>query len=169
MNHKIRLIYILTSLLILFFAVIFIVMISGNPIPVYPDLESIYKDSIDASGLDITWIVLIFVADFCVNILLVYSGIFLLCYFRRIKNRNVFDFSKTVLLASVFIISLVGIISELILGPWIGGLLLALLFIFLSFVLVSKYLLKLSWSNSFIMGLYALLINILVWTLLYII
>jgi len=101
--------------------------------------------------------------DFFIDILIIYGGIYLLHRYNLVTIKNAFDFSKTTLLLSVFIISLVGLISELILGAWIGGLLIALLFIFLSFVLVSKYLLKLSWVNSLRMGLIALLINIVVW------
>jgi hypothetical protein len=149
--------------LILFLPIFFVTMSTGNPIPIYPDPEPVYYDSIGVSNLNIVWIAIVFVMDFFINILIIYGGIYLLHRYNLVTIKNVFDFPKTTLLMSVFIISLVGLISELILGAWIGGLLIALLFIFLSFVLVSKYLLKLSWINSLRMGLIALLINIIVW------
>lgn len=149
--------------LILFLPIFFVTMSAGNPIPIYPDPEPVYYGSIGVSSLNIAWIAIIFIMDFFINILIIYGGIYLLHRYNLVTIKNVFDFSKTTLLMSVFIISLVGLISELILGAWIGGLLIALLFIFLSFVLVSKYLLKLSWINSLRMGLIALLINIIVW------
>ena len=149
--------------LILFLPIFFVIMSAGNPIPVYPDPEPVYYDSIGVSSLNIAWIAIVFIMDFFINILIIYGGIYLLHRYNLVTIKYVFDFSKTTLLMSVFIISLVGLISELFLGPWIGGLLIALLFISLSFVLVSKYLLKLSWINSIRMGLIALLINIIVW------
>jgi len=149
--------------LILFLPIFFVTMSAGNPIPIYPDPEPVYYGSIGVSSLNIAWIAIVFIMDFFINILIIYGGIYLLHRYNLVTIKNVFDFSKTTLLMSVFIISLVGLISELILGAWIGGLLIALLFIFLSFVLVSKYLLKLSWINSLRMGLIALLINIIVW------
>ncbi len=149
--------------LILFLPIFFVTMSAGNPIPIYPDPEPVYYGSIGVSSLNIAWIAIVFIMDFFIDILIIYGGIYLLHRYNLVTIKNVFDFSKTTLLMSVFIISLVGLISELILGAWIGGLLMALLFIFLSFVLVSKYLLKLSWINSLRMGLIALLINIIVW------
>ena len=149
--------------LILFLPIFFVTMSAGNPIPIYPDPEPVYYGSIGVSSLNIAWIAIVFIMDFFIDILIIYGGIYLLHRYNLVTIKNVFDFSKATLLMSVFIISLVGLISELILGPWIGGLLMALLFIFLSFVLVSKYLLKLSWINSLRMGLIALLINIIVW------
>jgi hypothetical protein len=149
--------------LILFLSIFFVTISTGNPIPIYPDPEPAYYDSIGVSSLNIAWIAIVFVMDFFINILIIYGGIYLLHHYNLVTIKNVFDFSKTTLLMSVFIISLVGLISELIFGAWIGGLLIALLFIFLSFVLVSKYLLKLGWINSLRMGLIALLINIIVW------
>lgn len=149
--------------LILFLPIFFVTMSAGNPIPIYPDPEPVYYGSIGVSSLNIVWIAIVFIMDFFINILIIYGGIYLLHRYNLVTIKNVFDFSKTTLLLSVLIISLVGLISELILGAWIGGLLMALLFIFLSFVLVSKYLLKLSWINSLRMGLIALLINIIVW------
>ncbi|UCF13430.1 MAG: hypothetical protein JSW06_04015 [Thermoplasmatales archaeon] len=138
-------------------------MSAGNPIPVYPDPEPVYYDSISVSSLNIAWIAIVFIMDFLINILIIYGGIYLLYHYNLVTIKYVFDFPKTTLLMSVFIISLLGLISELLLGSWIGGLMIALLFIFLSFVLVSKYLLRLSWINSIRMGLIALLINIIVW------
>lgn len=149
--------------LILFLPIFFVTMSAGNPIPIYPDPEPVYYGSIGVSSLNIAWIAIVFIMDFFIDILIIYGGIYLLHRYNLVTIKNVFDFSKTTLLMSVFIISLVGLISELVLGAWIGGLLMALLFIFLSFVLVSKYLLKLSWINSLRMGLIALLINIIVW------
>lgn len=154
---------VLSVSLILFLSIFFVTKSAGNPIPIYPDPEPVYYDSIGVSSLNIAWIAIVFVMDFFINILIIYGGIYLLHYYNLVTIKNVFDFSKTMLLMSVFIISLVGLISELIFGAWIGGLLIALLFIFLSFVLVSNYLLKLGWINSLRMGLIALLINIIVW------
>ena len=150
--------------LILFLSFFFVTMSAGNPIPIYPDPEPVYYGSNGVSSLNIAWIAIVFIMDFFIDILIIYGGIYLLHRYNLVTIKNAFDFSKTTLLLSVFIISLVGLISELILGAWIGGLLIALLFIFLSFVLVSKYLLRLSWVNSLRMGLIALLINIVVWT-----
>lgn len=154
----------LPASLILFLPIFFVIISAGNPIPIYPDPELVYYGSSGVGNLDIAWIVTVLIIDFFIDFLIIYGGIYLLHRYNLITIKNAFDFSKMTLLLSVFIISLVGLISELILGPWIGGFLVALLFIFLSFVLVSKYLLKLNWANSLRMGLIALLVNIVVWT-----
>lgn len=167
MNPNVRYTSTLAVLLLLFFPIFFIATAAGNPIPVYPNPEPVYYGSSDVSNLDITWIVVVFIIDFFVNMPILYGGIYLSHRYSLIKKRNVFDFSKRIFLTSVVIISLVGLISELVFGAWIGGLLLALLFIFLSFVLVSKYLLKLSWINGLFVGLFALLINIVVWFIIF--
>ncbi|MFW6149027.1 MAG: hypothetical protein ACOC6D_04135, partial [Atribacterota bacterium] len=147
--------------------IFFITITTGNPIPIYPDPEPSYYGPGDTTILNIGWIGLVFILDFFIDILIIYGGVRLLHRYNLITIKNVFDFSKPMLLLSVFIISLVGLLSELILGAWIGGAILALLFIFLSFVLVSRYLLKFSWANGFRMGLIALLINIVVWIVIF--
>lgn len=162
MDCKIRLSATLIILLTLLFPV-FCVITNGNPIPVYPEPETVYSGSGDFSSLDMTWITIVFIIDFFIDILIIYSGIYLLDRFDMIKDRDVLDFPKRTLLLPVLFISLVGLFSELIFGAWMGGLLLALLFIFLSFVFVSKYFLKFGWANSFRMSMFALLINIIVW------
>jgi hypothetical protein len=162
MGNYIR--FALPASLILFFPIFFVIISTGNPIPIYSDPELVYFGSSGVSNLDIWWIVIVAIIDFFIDFLIIYGGIYLLHRYNLITIKNAFDFSKITLLLSVFIISLVGLTSELILGPWIGGFLIALLFIFLSFVLVSKYLLKLNWANSLRLGLIALLVNIAVWT-----
>ncbi|UCD14138.1 MAG: hypothetical protein JSW60_01610 [Thermoplasmatales archaeon] len=158
MGYHIRL-----ALSFLLFMPLFVTMAAGNPIPIYPDPEPAFYGPSGVSSLHGTWIASAFVTDFFINILIVYGGIYVLHHYNLISIKNVFDFSRTKLLLSVFLISLVGLLSELFLGAWIGGLLLALVFIFLSFVFVSIYLLKFSWPNGLRMGFIALVINIITW------
>jgi hypothetical protein len=151
----------------MFFILISINIISANPIPVYPDPEPVYYGSSGFSKLDIFWILGIFLLDFFMDILIVYGGITLLYQFNLINKDYLFDFSKLRFFLSVFVIALVGLISELFLGPWIIGFAVALFIIFLSFVFVSRFLFTLNWINSVRLGLIAIIINIIFWIIVF--
>ncbi len=144
-----------------------IATISGNPIPVYPDPEPTYQGSVSFNSLNLIWIFAVFLFDFFIDILIVYGGILLLNRFDLINNKYIFDFSKLKFFLAVFIIAIIGLISELALGPWIFGFIIALIFIFASFVFVSKYLLNLDWTNGIRLGVFALVINIMFWILIF--
>lgn len=157
----------LSITLFLIFSILLIIKCSANPIPVYPDPEPVYSSSSGLRSLNITWIILVFVMDFFIDILIIYGGIYLLHYYGLIAIKNVFEFNKSTLFTAVFFISLVGLFSEIIFGYWIGGLIIALFFIFLSFVFASKKLLGLDWTNCIRMGLIGLIINIVVWIVIF--
>ena len=165
MNHCFRYAFILVFLL--FFQAIFTILTIGNPITVYPDPGTVSTGVGTLSSLNIIWIILVFLMDFCINIFIVYGGIHLLHYIGKIKNEDIFIFSKKVFLGSLLIISIVGLSSELIFGTHIVGLLLALFSIFISYILVTKYLLKLSWTNGFLLAIFALFINIIFWLVIF--
>ena len=161
MNNIFRYVSILTFFM--FFQIIYSIITIGNPIPVYPDPGTVYTGFENVGSLNFTWIVLIFLIDFSINILIVYSGIYLLHYFKRITDDDIFAFSKKIFLVSLLIISMVGLFSELIFGTWFIGLLLTLLSIFISYILVSNYLLNLGWTNSILIALFALFVNLVFW------
>lgn len=163
MNHSFRYVSILAFITLL--QVIFTIMAIGNPIPVYPESVSIGLEN--ASSLNVVWIMLVFSIDFCINIFIVYGGIYLLHYFGWITNEDIFVFSKKVFLTSLLVISLVGLSSELIFGTQIIGLLLALFTIFMSYALVAKYLLKLGWINGLLLALFALFVNVVFWLIIF--
>ena len=163
MRYSVRFTSAVAVLSILLVPTLCVLSVGANPIPVYPDPEPVFSGPSDISTLPIVWILIVFVLDFFIDILIIYAGICLLDKSNLIKNRKVLDFSKRTLLLAVVVISMVGLLSELIFGAWIGGLIFALFFIFLSFVFVSKYILRLSWVNSYRMGLFAIIVNIVVW------
>lgn len=163
MDHSFRHVSILAFITL--FQAIFTIMVIGNPIPVYPESVSIGLEN--ASSLNIVWIMLVLSIDFCINIFIVYGGIYLLHYLEWITNEDIFVFSKKVFLTSLLVISLVGLSSELIFGTQIIGLLLALFTIFMSYVLVAKYLLKLGWINGLLLALFALFVNVVFWLIIF--
>ena len=165
MIHSYRFISILVFPTI--FLTIFSVMVIGNPIPVYLDIESVSMGLENIGSLNVFWIALVFMIDFCINIFIVYSGIYLLYYLGRITNEDIFDFSKKIFLTSLLVISLVGLFSELIFGTLFLGLLMALFTIFISYVIVAKSLLKFDWTNSFLLALFALFVNIIFWLVIF--
>ena len=99
--------------------------------------------------------------------MIVYSGLYLLDRFSAVSDQSLLDFSKKTFLAAVLIISMIGLLSELVFGAWLGGVVIALICIFLSFVLVSRFILKLSWVNGIRMGCFSVSINILIWIIIY--
>jgi len=163
MDIDVRFTSAVAALLICLIPILCVVSAVANPIPVYPDPKLEFSGSNNISTPSVEWILLVFVVDFFVDILIVYAGIYLLDVSNLIKNRDVLDFSKKTFLFAVVLISIAGLLSELMFGAWIGGLGVALFFIFLSFVFVSKYLLKLRLANSCRMGIFAIIVNIVVW------
>lgn len=144
-----------------------IATISGNPIPVYPDPEPIYQGPVSFDSLNLIWIFAVFLFDFFIDVIIVYSGIIILNQFNLINKKYIFDFSKSKFFLAVFVIAIIGLISELFLGPWIIGFLIALIFIFCSFVVVSKYLLNLRWINAIRLAVFAIIINIIFWAVIF--
>lgn len=154
---------------VVLFIFFFIQIGCANPIPVYPDPEPEYfSPSIsNTGGVPAMWMVFVFFLDFGINIIIIYGGVLLLQRYRNVSSEFLFEVSKTRFLSSIFFVSLVGLLSELILGPWIGGLLVALLFIFLSFVFIARFLFVFCWEDSLLMGIFALMVNIVVWSVIF--
>ncbi len=154
-------------LLILLTPIVCVYSIFANPIPVYPDPEPVILGQINYTSPMVEWVLIVFVLDLFIDILIVYAGIYILDKSNLIQNRDVLDFSKISFFSAVGIISIVGLLSELVFGSWAGGLLIAIIIIYFSFVFVSKYILKINWKNSYRMGFFALIVNIVVWIVIF--
>ena len=139
----------------------------ANPIPVYPDPEPALVVSGGAEPFPIVWLGLIFIINFCVDILILYGGLVLLDRFHVLPEDYVLSLTKIVFFMSVGLISLIGLIVEYVLGAWVGGLLLAAGVIFCSFVFVGRWLLEISLVNGVRLGLFAVVVNIVLWTVFY--
>jgi hypothetical protein len=150
-----------------FFLACFSFLGLANPIPVYPDLEPTLISTGSAETFPIMWLGLIFIINFCVDILILYGGLLVLDKFQTLPEEYVFCLSKIVFFGAVGLISFIGLVVEFILGAWFGGLLLAALLIFCSFVFVGRWLLKISWANCIRLGFFALIVNIIMWILFY--
>lgn len=161
------------NILLLILLLLSIPLISADPIPVYPKTPigsgGVNNGISQVTSISLSWIILVFLLDLGINILIIYSGIILLRYLNRVSNSFLIDLPKKNILLSVFIISSIGIISEVIFGLWIGGLMIVVLFIFLSFLLTAKKLLSLDWSDGSILGIVAIIINITTWSIIFLI
>jgi hypothetical protein len=113
------------------------------------------------------WLGLIFLINFCIDILILYFGLMILDRFKVLPEGYVISLTKGLFFGSVAVISSLGLGVEYVLGSWIGGLIIAALVIFLSFVFVGHFLLRLSGVNSVRMGFFALMNNIVIWTIFY--
>ncbi len=158
--------------LLVFSIVSLIPIVAANPIPVWPDPQPDYTPPAEivqtASSFSI-WFFLIFLLDFGLNIIIIYTGLFLLDFTKKTDHILYFqEFSRTYFIGAVFIISLIGIFTELFLGLWIGGVLINLGIIFLSFYLVGHFLFQLSTKNSILMGFFGFIINAIVWSIVFI-
>ena len=142
--------------------------VGANPIPVYPDPEPTLVSSGGAEPFPVAGLGLIFIVNFCVDILILYSGLIVLDRFQVLPEEYVISLSKGLFFGSVAVISILGLGVEYVLGSWIGGLVLAALVILGSFVFVGHFLLRLSGMNSIRLGFFALIINIVMWTIFYI-
>lgn len=140
----------------------------GNPIPVYPSPDpDLFSPAQVSQPFPLIWIFLIFLLNVGVDILILYSGLLLLDRFSLFPEEYVMHLSKTTFLLAVSMISLIGISVELVLGAWLGGLVLAAIIIWSSFLVVGGMILHLTISNGLRLATYALLINIVVWTVFY--
>ena len=162
------------GLILLFLVAVCLQFVSvglSNPIPVYPDPQPDYHPPavvISSNPFFMYWLLFAFLLDFACDILIMYAGLYILDKTQESQNRLYFeDFSRLYFAGAVFLISLVGIVTELILGMWIGGLLIILGIVFLSFYGVSKKLFRLSMNHSIFMGMFAVLINSIIWMIIF--
>lgn len=143
------------------------IICSANPIPVYPNPEPSLVSGGTSESFPGFWLVLLFIINFCVDILILYGGLLVLDRFQVLPEEYVFNLSKIVFFIAVGLISSTGLLVEYFLGAWFGGLLLAALVILCSFVFVGRWLLCLAWANSVRLGVFAVTINIIMWIIFY--
>ncbi len=146
-------------------------IIVSNPIPVYPDPTPNYHPPTYVTPPTFSfvyWLLFVFLMDFSIDILIMYVGLFVLDKKHGSQKLLFFkDFSRLYFVGSVLIISLVGIVTEWLLGMWIGGVFISLGIIFLSFYLVSKKLFHLLMLQSIFMGVFAIVINSITWIVIF--
>jgi len=135
----------------------------ANPIPVQPHPQPGFPGFGSTLRVTSVWIGVIFIIDFFLDTLLLYTGVLLLERFHLLPYHQVFEMSKIKFFSAVFLISIVGLFSEWILGIWVWGLFVSLCFIFLSFFFVSRYVFRFTWMNAIRMGGFATIMNILAW------
>jgi hypothetical protein len=143
------------------------IICSANPIPVYPNPEPTLISAGTSESFPGLWLGVIFIINFCVDILILYGGLLVLDSFQVLPEEYVFNLSKIVFFVAVGLISFTGLIVEYFLGAWFGGLLLAALVILCSFVFIGRWLLRISWGNGIRLGSFALTINIIMWIIFY--
>lgn len=146
-------------------------IILSNPIPVYPDPTPDYHPPTyvtSSTNSFVYWLLFVFLVDFSIDVLIIYVGLFILDKKRGYQKLLVFeDFSRLYFVGSVLLISLIGILTEWLLGMWIGGVFITLGIIFLSFYLVSKKLFRLSMHQCIFMGVFAIIINSVTWIVIF--
>ncbi len=139
----------------------------SNPIPVYPDPQADYQPPTVISSSNSFfgyWLLFVFLLDFSIDVLIMYVGLYVISKLHTSQAFSFFeDFSRLYFTGSVLLISLIGILTEWLIGMWIGGVLITLCIIFLSFYIVSKKLFHLSTPHSIFMGIFAITINIISW------
>ena len=159
------------AIVIFQFFLLLVPLVQSNPIPVWPDPQPDYTPPTEmaSSGFSIAfWILFIFLLDFGLDIIITYSGLYIIDLKIRPNHIQYFeDFSRTSFIGAVLLISLIGIVAELILGMWIVGMLFVLFIVFLSFYLVSFFLFKLSKDNCLFMGFFAVMINSVAWAIIF--
>ena len=139
----------------------------ANPIPVYPHPEPTLIATGVSESFSGIWLGLIYIINFCVDVLILYAGLSVLDRFQVLPKDYVFSLSKKMFFLAVGLISLIGLGSEFLLGAWVGGLVVAAVVILFSFIFIGRWLLELTWANSGRIGFFALTINILVWIVFY--
>lgn len=150
----------------------FVTNLSANPIPVWPDPQQVYIPPAEIAQFTPSltiWLLLIFLLDFGLDILITYVGLYILDVTKKTDHILYFqDFSRAYFIGAVFLISLIGIFTELMLGMWFVGIFLVLLIVFLSFFLVSHFLLRLPKEDSIFMGFFGVIINAIFWSIVFI-
>lgn len=143
---------------------------NANPIPVFPDPEPVYQSPITyvSSNHSISfWIPLVFLFDFAANLLVLYLGFFLLLKLRWMQYDYFVEISRKQFIVAAGIISVLGIVSEFLLGTWYIGLIFVLGIVFVSYFYVSSYIFHLSKRNCFVISFCAVMINIITWMIVF--
>jgi hypothetical protein len=141
----------------------------ANPIPIEPHPETDIPNVPHGQGITTGWIITVFILDFFLDILLVYAGVLLLGRFNLISSPQVCTMRKTTFFSAIFFISLVGFSSEWILGTTFWSLFVILWIVLFSFFIAARYLFKFTWSSALYLGVFASIVNLLVWIVLFVI
>jgi len=140
----------------------------ANPIPIEPHPGTNLPNIPHGESITIGWIIAVYIIDFFLDTLLMYAGVLLLGRFNVLSPQQVFAMPKTTFFLAVFLISLVGFSAEWLLGASALGLFLILWVVVVSFMSTARYLLKFAWVNALYLGVFAAIVNLCVWILLFI-
>jgi len=138
-------------------------IVLGNPIPVNPDPTPVLVGVDTSAVVEPVWIGLIFVIDFFFNLLILYGALYILDRFSALFEEKNFTYSTRNIISAALLISIVGIVSEVFLGGWYGGLLIVLFIVFLSYMLVSRFIFHINLVGRIRIGCIALIVNFFVW------
>ncbi|HVQ01573.1 MAG TPA: hypothetical protein VMT57_08665 [Candidatus Thermoplasmatota archaeon] len=157
----------LLSLGILFVLSGFTIGVLANPIPIEPHPPTGIPVISSSQSAIAGWVLFVFIVDFFLDTLLVYGGVFLLGYLHLLLPHQVLAMPKTRFFTGVLFISLVGFMAEWGLGVTFWGLFITLWIVLFSFCVVSRYLYGFTWKNAVYFGVFASLVNLLVWLVLF--
>jgi len=151
-----------------FICILFIPLISSNPIPVFPNPEPSYVSPITytSSSEAFSFIILfVFLLDFAANILIMYFCFILLEKSKLLSIKKFQKISRYQIILTAGIISVFGILSEILLGTWIMGLGIILCVVFVSYYVFCSYFFHLLKKTAIYFSIIAVLINIGTWSL----
>jgi hypothetical protein len=158
----------LTFLLISFLITGFLLPLSANPIPVFPNPEPTYQSPVTFISTQqgfAFWILIILILDFIANLLIIYFCFFLLIHFNLESSFLFKNISRLQFLYTAGFISIIGIFLETVLGTWIFGLFLILFFVFLSYYFFCSYFFNISKKNAFLFAIIAVVLNLCTWSI----
>lgn len=158
---------------ILFFCFLFTILssVAANPIPVYPDPQPEFELSFAFSDVQdggfVIWLILVSFLDFAANLLFIYAGFFVLIKFNFESTEWFTTISRLRLISSVFLLSFTGIISEWVLGSWLGSFVFVAGLVFVLVFFLGSCVFNLKLSSTFFLSAFMVFVNIVSWTLLF--
>jgi hypothetical protein len=143
----------------------------ANPIPVYPDPKPTFEPTTAITQVQnesfVLWLILIWFLDIALNTLFLYGGFLLLVRLHMESTGWFSQVPRKTIVIGIFLLSIAGIISEWLIGSWLGGIFFIAIVVFVITYLLSQYLFKLKSSSSLFIAFYMIVLNLISWAIIY--
>jgi hypothetical protein len=148
---------------------IFVISGSANPIPVYPDPSPHFQPSRAVSDVQessfVTWLLLVWCLDIGANTVFLYGGFYILSFFNLSSTSWFNQIPRQKMITAILLLSIGGILSEWLIGSWLGGFFFIGLIVFFLVYLFGSYYFDLDRVSTMVLSVYMVIVNLISWTL----
>lgn len=159
----------LTLLLLTSILSFFIISSSANPIPVYPDPSPQFQPTKAVSDVQessfVLWVLLVFCLDIGLNTIFLYGGFYLLRFLKLASSSWFNQIPRQNMITAIVLLSIGGILSEWLIGSWLGGFFFISLLVFFLVYLFGLHYFNLDRVSTMVLSVYMVIVNLISWTL----